>query len=59
MWMFLFFFHILNELLDVKQHDKVSRTEADTIRCTQVCVCVCVSPTKNNEDKLEILHSCN
>lgn len=41
MWMFVFFFHILNELLDVKQHDKVSRTEADTIRCTQVCVCVC------------------
>lgn len=41
MWMFVFFFHILNELLDVKQHDKVSWTEADTIRCTQVCVCVC------------------
>lgn len=57
MWMFVCFFHILNELLDVKQHDKVSWTEADTIRCTQVCVCV--SPTKNNEDKLEILHSCN
>lgn len=56
MWIF-FFLHILNELLDVKHHDKVSRTEADTIRCTQMCVCV--STTKNNEDKLEILHSCN